>query len=236
MKKAALTLVFLAAVVGVLLLFVSKVKRLVPPSKMPPATQVLMDKLGQSDRDLLHALFLVTNKTTGAVSSGLLTSGGIIVTDGHAVDGFRLQDLAVTGSTGEAVPLKGVEVDRALDLGFLLPAQRPARGLELGEGGDFGPGDQIYAWGFSDAFAPPMPLLSMGYVAGFHLAPGESEKSTATRLVIGGTFAPSYGGAPLFRWRDNQMVGLLIWRSGERSAVVEAIPVKALRERLESMN
>jgi hypothetical protein len=235
MKKAVLTLVLLAAVVGALVLFVSKVKRLVPPAKMPPATQVLMDKLGQADRDLLHALYLVTNRTTGAAASGLLTSGGIIVTDGHSVDGLRLKDMAVTSSTGDAVPLKGVEVDRVLDLGFLFPSKLPSGGLELGEGGDFGPGDQIYSWGFSDAFTPPMPLLCMGYVAGFHLAPGESEKSTSTRLVIGGTFAPSYGGAPLFRWRDNQMVGLLVTRAGDRSTVVEAVPVKALRERLESM-
>jgi hypothetical protein len=235
MKKAALTLVLLAAVVGALLLFVSKVRRLVPPRKMPPATQVLMDKLGQADRDLLHALYLVTNRATGAASSGLLTSGGIIVTDGRSVDGLRLQDLAVTSSMGEAVPLKGLEVDRALDLGFLFPAKAASRGLDLGEGGDFGPGDQIYAWGFSDAFAPPMPLLCMGYVAGFHLAPGESEKSSTTKLVIGGTFATSYGGAPLFRWRDNQMVGLLVMRPGERATVVEAVPVKALSERLDAM-
>jgi hypothetical protein len=119
-KKAALTLVLLAAIVGALVLFVSKVKRLVPPAKMPPATQVLMEKLGQADRDLLHALYLVTNRATGAAASGLLTSDGIIVTDGHSVEGLRLQDLAVTSSTGEAVALKGLEVDRALDLGFLL--------------------------------------------------------------------------------------------------------------------
>jgi hypothetical protein len=235
LKKAVLTLILLAAVAGALLLFVSKVRRLVPPAKMPPATQILMEKLGQADRDLLHALYLVTNRTTGAAASGLLTSDGIIVTDGHSIEGLRLQDLAVTSSTGDAVPLKGMEVDRALDLGFLFPAKTTSGGLELGEGGDFGPGDQIYAWGFSDAFVPPMPLLCMGYVAGFHLAPGESEKGASTKLVIGGTFAASYGGAPLFRWRDNQMVGLLVMRTGERSTVVEAVPVKTLRERVESM-
>ncbi len=236
MRKLAFSLFVLLLLLGAGALFVLKVKRLVPPSKMPPATQVLMDKLGQSDRDLLQALFLVTNRARGTWSTGILTSYGTIVTDAHTAEGARLQDLAVLSSKGEPVSLKGFEQDRGLDVAFLYPAQKQGGGLELGQGGDFGPGDQVYTWGFSDEFDRPQPLLCMGFVAGFHLAPGESEKGSATRLVLGGPFTTGYGGSPVFRWRDNQMVGLLVMRSAPGGPVAEVVPVQILKERLEGVN
>lgn len=236
MRKLAFTLFVLLLLLGAVALFVVKLKRLVPPSKMPPATQVLMDKLGQSDRDLLQALFLVTNRARGTRTTGILTSGGTIVTDAHTTEGARLQDLSVLSSKGESVPLKGFEQDHGLDVAFLLPAQKPKGGVELGEGGDFGPGDQVYTWGFSDGFDPPQPLLCMGFVAGFHLAPGEAEKGSAMRMVLGGPFTTGYAGSPVFRWRDNQMMGLLVMRATPSGAIAEVVPVQILKERLEGMN
>jgi len=236
MRKLAFSLFVLLLLLGAGALFVLKVKRLVPPSKMPPATQVLMDKLGQSDRDLLQALFLVTNRARGTWSTGILTSYGTIVTDAHTAEGARLQDLSVLSSKGEPVALKGFELDRGLDVAFLYPAQKQGGGLELGQGGDFGPGDQVYTWGYSDGFDPPQPLLCMGFVAGFRLAPGESEKGNATRLVLGGPFTTGYGGSPVFRWRDNQMVGLLVMRPVPTGPVAEVVPVQILKERLGAAN
>ena len=236
MRKLAFSLFVLLLLLGAGALFVLKVKRLVPPSKMPPATQVLMDKLGQSDRDLLQALFLVTNRARETWSTGILTSYGTIVTDAHTAEGARLQDLSVLSSKGEPVALKGFELDRGLDVAFLYPAQKQGGGLELGQGGDFGPGDQVYTWGYSDGFDPPQPLLCMGFVAGFRLAPGESEKGSATRLVLGGPFTAGYGGSPVFRWRDNQMVGLLVMRPVPTGLVAEVVPVQILKERLEAVN
>jgi hypothetical protein len=235
MRKLAFSLFVLFLLLGAGALFILKVKRLVPPSKMPPATQVLMDKLGQSDRDLLQALLLVSNRATGARSTGLLTLTGVIVTDAHTAEGARLQDLSVLSSKGEPVALKGFEMDRGLDVAFLLPAQKQEGGLELGQGGDFGPGDQVVTWGFSDGFDPPQPLLCMGFVAGYHLAPGESEKGSATRLVLGGPFTTGYAGAPVFRWRDNQMMGLLVMRSAPSGTITEVIPIQVLRERLDGV-
>jgi len=236
MRKLAFTLFVILLLLGAVALFVVKVKRLVPPSKMPPATQALMDKLGQSDRDLLQALFLVTNRASGTRSTGFLTTDGTLITDARAVEGARLQDLSVLSSKGDPVALKGFEQDRGLDLAFLLPAQKQKGGLELGEGGDFGPGDQVMTWGYSDAFDPPQPLLCMGFVAGFRLAPGASEKGSAGRLVLGGPFQPSYAGAPVFRWRDNQMVGLLVMRAAPSGILAEVVPVQILKERLEAAN
>lgn len=221
MKKLVFTLVILALLTGAVILFVQKVKRLVPQPKMPPATEILMEKLGQSDRDLLRALFLVTNGAKGTQSTGLLMSDGIILADAHAVEGARLQDLTVLSSRGEPVKLRGLEADKALDVAFLLTASALKGGIELGEGGEFGPGDSVYAWGFSDNFNPPQPLLCMGFVSGFHLAPGESERNGATRLVLGGPFGPSHAGSPVFRWRDNQMVGLLVMREPPPDPFVE---------------
>lgn len=235
MRKLAFTLFVILLLLGAVGLFVVKVKRLVPPSKMPPATQVLMDKVGQADRDLLQALFLVTNRARGTRSTGVLTADGTLVTDAHATEGARLQDLSVLSSKGEPVALKGFEQDRGLDVAFLYPAKKQGGGLALGEGGDFGPGDQVVTWGFSDAFDPPQPLLCMGFVAGFRLAPGESEKGSATRFVLGGPFLPSYAGAPVFRWRDNQMMGLLVMRASSNGPTAEAVPVQVLKARLEAV-
>jgi len=236
MRKLAFTLFVILLLLGAGALFVLKVKRLVPPSKMPPATQVLMDKLGQSDRDLLQALLLVSNRATGTRSTGLLSLAGVIVTDARTAEGARLQDLSVLSSKGEPVALKGFELDRSLNVAFLLPAQKQEGGLELGQGGDFGPGDQVYTWGFSDEFDPPQPLLCMGFVAGYHLAPGESEKGSATRLVLGGPFTTGYAGAPVFRWRDHQMVGLLVMHSCPSGELFEVVPLQTIKESLEGVN
>jgi hypothetical protein len=236
MRKLAFSLFVLLLLVGAGTLFVFKVKRLVPPSKMPPATQVLMDKLGQSDRDLLQALLLVTNRVTRVRSTGLLTASGVIITDARAAEGGRLQDLAVLSSKGDLVALKGFEQNHGLGLVFLFPAQAEKGGLDLGEGGDFGPGDQVYTWGYSDGFDPPQPLLCMGFVAGFHLAAGESERGNATRLILGGPFTVGYAGAPVFRWRDNQMMGLLVTHASPSGAQFEVVPLQILKERLEGIN
>ena len=185
---------------------------------------------------MLQALFLITNKARHQRATGLLTASGVILSDAHIATDSRLQDLEVTSSKGEPVPLRGMDLDRGLDVAFLLPARAAKGGLELGDGGDFGPGDQVYAWGFSDGFDPPQPLLCIGFVAGFHLAAGEPEREGATRLVIGGPFSEGFAGAPVFRWRDNQMVGLLVMRPAARGAIVEAVPVQALRERLDRVD
>ena len=209
MKKLAFTVVVLGLLTGAVILFVHKVKSLVPQPKMPPATEILMEKLGQSDRDLLRALFLVTNGARGTQSTGLLMSDGIILADAHAVEGARLQDLAVLSSRGEPVKLRGMETDKALDVAFLLTASALKGGIELGEGGEFGPGDSVYAWGFSEVQTAPAPAL---HGLRFGLSPG-SRRSGAKRSHAsrpGRTFWPEPRGEsrlPVARQSDGGPAG-----------------------------
>ena len=228
MRKLLWTLLLIALLVGAAALFVNKVGKMIPKGKMPPATEVLMSKIGEADRDKLRALFLVSNAARGTRVTGFLTSDGVILTDAHAVSGARPGEITVLSSKGEPVKLRGMEVDRGLDVAFLLPADTLKGGLELGDGVEFGPGDQVYAWGFADGFEPPQPLLCMGFVAGYHLPDQGGDPAGPTRLVLGGPFTPAHAGAPVFRWRDNQMVGVLVTRPSAPVPLVERA-LEALR-------
>jgi len=158
----------LLALAGVaIVLAFRRIKDLLPPSKMPPATQALMDKLGQADRDLLQILYLVRNRHLHAQATAVLNLDGVLLTDASVLAGSRLGDVEVRSSRGQAVPIKGMEINRDLGVGLLFSTAPLKDGIDLSQSGEAGPGDTLYTWGFPEDCEPPQPLLCMGFVAGY---------------------------------------------------------------------
>ncbi len=208
MKRLAIILAVVVLLAGVGALWVHKMLRLKAPSGLPPATQMLMENVSEADRDVIKALFSIRNGASGRTATGTLVDQGFILTDAHAMEGARLVDLSVRSSTGSPVKLKGFEVDRALDVAFLAPADRLKGGLELGDDTTAGPGEQAYTWGYPSGFDTPQPLLCMGFVSGYVPA-GEGGGG---RIVLSGPFSDGSAGGPLYRWKDYQLLGLVVTR------------------------
>lgn len=210
MKKGLFAAALAVLLVGVGALWVHKLLRLKPPSGLPAATRILMDNVSEADQEVIKALFSIRNGASGRTATGTLVDQGIILTDAHAVAGARLSDLTVRSSAGVLVKLKGLEVDRELDVAFLAPAERLKGGLDLGEDATAGPGEQAYTWGYPSGFETPQPLLCMGFVSGF--VPAGAGEGAGGRIVLSGPFSNGSAGGPLYRWKDYQLLGLVVTR------------------------
>jgi hypothetical protein len=211
MRKILTLSLLIVAVASLAIFWVVKFKRMVPMGKPSNATEYLMQNVAEIDKEVIRSVYMVKNVPAGRHATGLLVSSGLIVTDAGIVGDGRIAELAVLSSTGASVPISGVEVERDLGTAFLTPRERLRGGLDLDEAGGTGPGEQVYGWGFASGFDPPQPLMSMGYVAGFQVTPGSASYGGG-RLVLNGGFDSGGAGGPLFRWRDNQLVGLVVAR------------------------
>lgn len=210
MRRVGVILAMVVVLAGIGALWVHKLLRLKPPSGLPPATRLLMQNVSEADQDVIKAIFSVRNGVSGRTATGTLVDQGFILTDAHAVAGARLSDLTVRSSAGAPVKLRGLEVDRELDVAFLAPAERLKGGLELGDDATAGPGEQAYTWGYPSGFETPQPLLCMGFVSGF--MPAGTGESAGGRIVLSGPFSDGSAGGPLYRWKDYQLLGLVVTR------------------------
>ena len=188
-------------------------RRWVGPLKRPPenpSTQLLLKSVGEADREVIRALYLVTNLATGRQATGVLSQEGPILTDASIVAGARPGEIRVTSSLGAPVPIRGMQVDPAMGVAQLYLREKLKRGMDLSGTETVSPGEAVYAWGFPEGVQPPEPLLSSGVVAGLRAVTRGG--GLATRLVLSGAFTSGYGGGPLFRTRDFKLVGLVVTR------------------------
>ncbi len=228
MKRFLVRLVIVLACVALAAaLWYFKVRSLVSGHGPPGSSQLLFQNVGDADRDVLKAVYLVLNLKSGDRATGLLVDGGFILTDAHVVAGAHLGDLDVFSSAGVKTALKGLEVDGALDVAFLSPAGKLAGGVDLDETGPAGPGEQVYSWGYPSNVDPPLPLLAMGYVSGYREVAGAPGVEPDARLVLGGPFTEGSAGGPLFRWKDSALVGLVVTRPAPPDAYLARL-LKAL--------
>ncbi len=185
----------------------------VGPLKGPPenpSTQLLLKSVGDADREVIRALYLVTNLATGRQATGVLSQEGPILTDASVVAGTRPGDIRVTSCLGAPVPIRGMQVDPAMGVAQLYLREKLKGGLDLSGTETVSPGEAVYAWGFPEGVQPPEPLLSSGVVAGLRVV--TKGGGLDTRLVLSGAFTSGYGGGPLFRTRDFKLVGLVVTR------------------------
>jgi hypothetical protein len=185
----------------------------VGPLKEPPenpSTQLLLKSVGDADRQVIRALYLVTNLATGRQATGVLSQEGPILTDASVVAGTRPGDIRVTSCLGAPVPIRGMQVDPAMGVAQLYLREKLKGGMDLSGTEEVSPGEAVYAWGFPEGVQPPEPLLSSGVVAGLRVVTRGG--GLDTRLVLSGAFTSGYGGGPLFRARDFKLVGLVVTR------------------------
>jgi|GEM_PF-2415798 hypothetical protein len=206
-------------------------RRWIGPLQRPPenpSTQLLLKSVGEADREVIRALFLVSNLTTGRQATGVLTQEGPILTGASVVAGARPGDIRVTSSLGVPVPIRGMQVDPAMGVAQLYLHEKLKGGMDLSGTETVSPGEAVYAWGFPEGVEPPEPLISSGTVAGLRVV--KRGGGLEPRLVLSGAFTFGYGGGPLFRTRDFKVVGLVVTRPLRINPAVERA-IQALRAR-----
>jgi len=112
------------------------------------ATQWTLDAAGTTQRNSIKSVFLLVCPRTEKKGTSFLLSDGLVVSNGHVVEGCAANELEALKPTGETVRFKGLVVDTERDLALLLPVEKIAGGLELGNDSALPIGTVVTTWGF----------------------------------------------------------------------------------------
>ena len=177
-------------------------------SALPVAVQWTLSAAGPTQKTEIKSVFLLYCPKTMMKGTGFLVSGGLVVTNNHVVDGCAATDIIANPFGDQQIGFDKMATDNEVDLAVLRPKKKLAGGLELGPDQDPVLQTQVHTFGFPLTYNGPAPLLSVGYVAGF-VKDGEDGKEVK-HLVINGAFNPGNSGGPLFRAKDNRVIGVVV--------------------------
>lgn len=180
------------------------------PSQMPVSTQWLLDSAGPAQRDAIKSVYLVICPKTDKKGTAFLLKSGTVVTDNHVIEGCDSTDLWAVSPMGAKITFSKIVTDPNRDLALLRPMYRLEGGFDLGSDVSPNVGTTVTTWGFPLIYNGPAPLLSVGYVAGFH----DAQVGTAVvkHIVVNGAFNPGNSGGPVLVAADNKVVGVVVWR------------------------
>jgi trypsin-like peptidase len=174
----------------------------------PVAVQWTIDAAGPVQRVAIKSVFLLYCPNTQMKGTGFLLSTGLVVTNNHVVEGCSAHEMRANPFSGQEFGFEKMVTDKDVDLALLRPAKHLPGGLELASDQDPLLGTPVSTWGFPLTYNGPAPLLSMGYVAGY-VKDGETGKEVK-HVVVNGAFNPGNSGGPLFRSRDNKVIGVVV--------------------------
>ena len=180
------------------------------PVPVPVSTQWLLDSADPTQRAAIKSVYLLVCPTTSKKGTAFLLKSGTMVTDNHVVDGCKSSELWAESPMGERVTFSKLVTDPNRDLALLLPTSRLEGGFELGPDPTPSVNTPVSTWGFPFIYNGPAPLLSVGYVAGYH----DVQVGTAVvkHIVVNGAFNPGNSGGPLLVGPNNKVVGMVVWR------------------------
>jgi hypothetical protein len=180
------------------------------PKPVPISTQWLLDASDLSQRAAIKSVYLLVCPKTEKKGTAFLLKSGTMVTDNHVVEGCDGRDLWAESPMGIRITFSKLVTDPNRDLALLLPTSPLEGGLALGSPAAPSVGTTVKTWGFPLIYNGPAPLLSVGYVAGYH----DVQIGTAVvkHIVVNGAFNPGNSGGPLLVGPDNRVVGIVVWR------------------------
>jgi hypothetical protein len=176
--------------------------------RTPVAVEWTVDAATPLQRVAIKSVFLLYCPNSHMKGTGFLLTTGLIVTNNHVVEGCTAQEMKASPFSGQEFGFDKMATDSDVDLALLHPSTHLAGGLDLGSDQDPDLGTEVNTWGFPLSYNGPAPLLSIGYVAGY-VREGEDGKEVK-HVVVNGAFNPGNSGGPLFRWKDNKVVGVVV--------------------------
>lgn len=178
--------------------------------EIPISTQWLHSSVNSVQTTALNSAVLVLCTGTSSKGTGwVLGPDGNVVTANHVVAGNDIGALRIVTNGGVSIKVTAVEFDEALDLAILTPETPAGEPLSI----DTGPiqiGNRVHTWGYPLGYSDPVPLLTVGYLAGFRDSWHSVEKRPIKHVVVNGAFNPGNSGGPLLQEESNGVIGVVI--------------------------
>ena len=174
---------------------------------IPISTKWTLDAAGEKGRTAIKSVYMIVCPKTYSKGTGFLLSNGCIITNQHVVKECVANEIFGFSSLGEQILFSRVISDVRRDLSILFPKQELNSGLTISEDDNLSVGSVVCTWGFPLGYNGPVPLLSVGHLAGFkdHRIGSNSLK----HLIVNGVFNPGNSGGPLFLANDDRVVGVV---------------------------
>ena len=167
----------------------------------------------------IHCLDRLPNGTRiiGRPSTGFLLTSGDVITARHVVQGYAPSDIIALSIYNEKITFENIVTDEpgGYDAAILKPDKRMDGGLALCNDEKLRVGEQIATLGFpylgdhADVRnARTMPLLSIGYLAGYDDYSEDSK--TIKYYIINGGVTIGNSGSPIFKFKDEKVAGMVV--------------------------
>jgi S1-C subfamily serine protease len=167
----------------------------------------LLDAAGPQ-RNVIESVFIIT--CADKHGTGFLITSGVIVTNVHVIEGCDFGAILARSPRNKVIRFSKVVLDVSRDLALLIPSEPLKGGLELGSDKGIAVGTNVTAWGYPLIYKSGLPLLTVGYVAGFNDDSGNN--TSVKHLVVNGAFNPGNSGGPVFVAKGSKVVAIVVWR------------------------
>lgn len=171
---------------------------------LPVATQSVIANSLPSDEPSIRNVFLVYCTRTQSKGTGFLLTNGVVISNEHVVRGSKDNEITIFLTNGKQYNIKKSIRDQKKDLAILVTEEPLQGGLKL-DFSSYQTRQPVHTWGFPLSHYGPAPLLSVGYISGFHY-----DNMQRKRLIVNGAFNPGNSGGPLFKSDSDQVFGIVV--------------------------
>ena len=177
-------------------------------TEIPISTRWLLDAVGETGRGAITTIFMIYCPATNEKGTGFLLANNRIITNEHVIRGCAANQIHGRSSFGESIRFTHIIIDRDRDLAILTPSVNIEGGLRLSIDDNIEVGTMVSTWGYPLGYNGPVPLLSVGYLAGFSAIPYRN--GYIRHLVVNGAFNPGNSGGPLFKSNEDRVIGVVV--------------------------
>jgi len=171
---------------------------------IPVSTQWTRDAVAsQRQEQAVDSVYMIT--TADSKGSGFLLENGLIITNGHVIEGSPPEGITAISSRGRMIGISDVTLGTRRDLAVLKPVQELEGGLSLANSDGIDVGSRVETWGFPLGHSGPSPLLSVGYLSGY-----DRSETGVKQLIVNGAFNNGNSGGALFSDGSDEVIGVVV--------------------------
>jgi len=172
---------------------------------IPVAAPLDTDFAGRESQTALASVMRVVNPNAFTGGTGFLHSSGKVLTAEHVVRNAGPADLVLITSRGVQIRSKGIHVDSRLDLATIEPAVPLVNlaPLPISVPSTFTIGTMLSTWGYPSGYNGPLPLLTVGHLAGSDTING------IQRYIVNAAFNSGNSGGPLLHLESGTVIGVV---------------------------
>ena len=177
---------------------------------IPISTQLSSLATNTPGKNAIKSVYMIVNKTSGSKGSGFLLQNGFIITNKHVIGSNLNDDIIAISSNGHQYTISKKIIDADRDLAAIKTDIPISGGLLIDPVDNIELGTTVSTWGYPLYWNGPNPLLSVGYIAGYKLAPRINNGKNVKAFVINGALNNGNSGGPLIRFNDDKIIGVVV--------------------------